>query len=474
MASSPSAESDLVGRLVVLAEHLREAGFDASTSEVIDGARALTVLDVADRRAVRDCLRAALVKRPDPDGSFERAFDLVFRPSTAEAHDPRSPSTGSPSGTPTNTTTAGPVVPPGALDDAVLRALLAGDEVNLAELAEQAVAAFSGIDDGDGSERYFLHRTLRAIDLSRMLSAAMQTLRRDGDLTDLDLMVRRNEIVAMLDEFRRRLAAEIALRSADARGDAGPVDIPERVRPEELDLIGLSRADHERVRALLQPLLRRLAARIGQRRRRHSTGRLDVRRTVRRSLQSGGVPLDVITRRRHPHKPEIVVLCDVSGSVAEFAQFTFTIINALHDEVRNVRSFAFVDGVAEVSDIFEGARFEIPVNRLVERRGVVGLDGHSDYGNVFSRFRADHLDDAIGSGTTLIVTGDARGNYRDPGAEHFARIASRARRVYWLNPEPESTWGDDDSLIDEYRRACTAVYEVRTLGQLGDVIAELV
>ena len=225
---------------------------------------------------------------------------------------------------------------------------------------------------------------------------------------------------------------------------------------------------------MLQPLLRRLAARMGQKRKLRSTGRLDARRTVRRSLQSGGVPLDVVMRRRHPHRPDVVVLCDVSGSVADFAQFTFTLINALHSEVRKVRSFAFVDGVAEVTDVFEEARFDIAVNRLVERRGVVGLDGHSDYGAVFTQFHNQHLDDAIGTGTTLIVTGDARGNYRDSAAEQFARIAERARRVYWLNPEPRVVWGTDDSLIEEYRRSCTAIHEVRTLGQLADLIAELV
>jgi uncharacterized protein with von Willebrand factor type A (vWA) domain len=170
----------------------------------------------------------------------------------------------------------------------------------------------------------------------------------------------------------------------------------------------------------------------------------------------------------------VVVLCDVSGSVAEFAQFTFSLINALHAEVRMVRSFAFVDGVAEVTDVFQEARHDIAVNRLVERRGVVGLDGHSDYGAVFRQFVNEHLEDAVGNGTTVIVSGDARGNYRDAAAELFALIAARARRVYWLNPEPSELWGTTDSLIDSYRLGCTAVHEVRTLGQLADVIAELV
>ena len=245
------------------------------------------------------------------------------------------------------------------------------------------------------------------------------------------------------------------------------------MRADELDLLHLSIAERDELRRVLQPLLRRLAVRIGHRRRLRSTGRVDVRRTIRRSLQFGGVPVDVVRRRRHPHRPDLVVLCDVSGSVAEFARFTFTLVNALHTEVRDVRSFAFVGGIAEVTDVFCEARFDIPVDRLVGRHGVVGLDGHSDYGAVFRQFDDEHLDEVIGRRTTLVIAGDARGNHRDAGVVAFARIAGRARRVLWLNPEPVAAWGRADSLIEEYRPSCTAVQEVRTLRQLADAIGEL-
>ena len=460
--------------LVTFAEQLRQEGFDVSASELIDASRAVCLVDIADKALVRDVLRSTMVKEADTARRFDAVFERVFRVSgqRSEGVAVGTPSPTGPSSHGAPTTTV-PPARPGSLDDEVLAALLERDTDALVALAIQAVDSFSGIGGTEGSERYFLHRVLRAMDLSRMLSAAMQQLRRDESLDDLELMLRRNEIAQGLEEFRRRLASEIAARVHEQMDDAG-IDIPERTAPEDLDLLALSRAEYEQVRLALQPLLRKLATKIGRKRRRRASGRLDVRRTVRRSLQTGGVPLEVVMRRKHPHKPEVVVLCDVSGSVAEFAQFTFTIINALHDELRNVRSYAFVDGVAEVSDVFVDARYEVAVSRLVERRGVVGLDGHSDYGAVFDRFHRLHLDDAVGSATTLIITGDARGNYRDAGLDDFTRIAARARRVYWLNPEPEELWGEDDSLMLDYRHACTNVFEVRTLGQLADVIAELV
>jgi uncharacterized protein len=459
----------MLDQVLRLAELLRADDLDVSTGDVIDATTALTVLPLDDRTVVREALRSTLVKQTDPTGVFDRCFARAF--TTNEPTGDRS--------APTDTTTGtvidapAPSSPaPGQLDDAVLRALLDADDAALAALAAQAVDAYGGIDGQEGSERYFLHRVLRALDLSRMLSAAMQQLRREGELTELELSLARQELTERLEEFRRRLAVEVARLLADHHTDS--VAIPERTNPDGLDLLAISRADADEMRRLLQPILRRIAAQLGRKRRARPTGRLDVRRTVRRSLAFGGVPMDVVTKRRHPHRPDIVVLCDVSGSVAEFAQFTFTLINALHADVKRVRSFAFVDGCAEVTDVFATAHFNVSVNRLVERRGVVGLDGHSDYGAVFRHFSDTYLDDAVGSGTTVIVTGDARNNYRAEHTDALGAIAERARRVYWLNPEPEHEWDTTDSVIGEYRTRCTKVLEVRTLGQLADALAELV
>ncbi|MCE9622312.1 MAG: VWA domain-containing protein [Actinomycetia bacterium] len=460
----------MIDRVILLAERLRVVGFDIGTSEVIDASRTLQFIPIENGNLVRECLRAAMAKAPDPLGRFDRCFDAVFRHRANSADESAASGAANASAPIANNESYGPT---GGLDNAVLQALLSGDDDALAALAQQAVSMYDGGADDDGSERRLMHRVLRAIDLSRMLSAAMQQLRRNGEIDELELILRRNELSQRIEEFRRRLAAEIA-RQLDGRSPLDAPPIPERASLDEIDLLKLSRADYEELRRVLQPLLKKMAAKISQKRKLKSRGRLDVRRTVRRSLQTGGTPIDVVQRRRHPTRPEVVVLCDVSGSVAEFAQFTFSLMNALHNEVRKVRSFAFVDGVAEVTDVFQEAQHDIAVNRLVERRGVVGLDGHSDYGAVFAQFAKQHLEDAVGGGTTVIISGDARGNYRDAGVDTFERISARARRVYWLNPEPTDLWGTTDSLIDSYRHGCTAVHEVRTVGQLADVIAQLI
>ncbi len=445
----------LLDRVERLADTLRRAGVAVSTGDVIDAVRALGHVDLLDRETVRAVLRATLAKDPVAVDRFDAVFGRVFGAVPAEPGRESPAASTAYRATPTETSAA------------VLAALRAGDPDQLRLLAARAVELYAG-DVEAGRERYLLQRVLRALDLSRMMAAAMQQLRRDGELDEFSLLLARNDLRRLLEEFRRALAAEIAARR--------PLDgmvVPEREDPVDVDLARLAPAELAELRRIVRPLARQLAARIGRRRRPRSTGRLDVRRTVRHSIQSGGVPLDLHNRRRHPHRPDVALLCDVSGSVADFAQFTFDLVNAVHAELANVRSFAFVDGVAEVTDLFAEARYDLQVARVIERRGVVGLDGHSDYGRVFGEFERRYLE-AVSHRTTVIVTGDARGNYRDENVAAFARLAERARRLFWLNPEPHEEWGEDDSLIEVYRPHCDGVFEVRTVRQLADVIAQLV
>jgi len=458
-------QSPLVDRVLLLGAVLRQRGVAVSTGALVDACTAAGHLDLADRSTFRDGLRATIVKDALDLGPFDRAFADVFRAGPL----PFDESADSGNQEPTRSSPGAP--PPGGLGPSLMDAAAAGDPQLLEDLAMRAVDYYAGLEDTDGSGRYHLHRVLRALDLSRIFSAVMQRLRAEGELDELGLMIRRHELSEALDTFRRLLAAEIERRRHDRHPRSTPPDDVDSIDHDVLDLSAAELAD---VRRVLEPLARRLAARVGRKRRRRSTGRLDVRRTMRRSLETGGVPIDPVTKRRHPHRPSLVVLCDVSGSVADFAQFTFSLVNALHDVVPNVRSFAFVDGIAEVTDVFVTSRYDVPVRRLIERNGVVRLDGHSDYGQVFSSFGERYLDETIDNRTTVIITGDARTNYRDAGLDAFCALAERARHVYWLNPEPVEEWDRRDSVIGQYRARCAGVFAVCSVRQLADVIAELV
>ena len=222
----------------------------------------------------------------------------------------------------------------------------------------------------------------------------------------------------------------------------------------------------------MHPLARRLASRLAARRRLGREGRLDVRRTVRASLGTGGVPVETHHRPRRVHKPELVVLCDVSGSVAGFAHFTLMLTAALREQFSRVRAFAFIDTCDEVTRLFgPGADLADSVRRLAREADLVAYDGHSDYGNALRVF-VDRFPDAVGPKTSLLVLGDARTNYRDPGTALLKGLVNRSRHAYWLNPEPRREWGSGDSMAYRYGEIIEVV-ECRNVAQLTDFVGRL-
>ena len=142
-------------------------------------------------------------------------------------------------------------------------------------------------------------------------------------------------------------------RIAEEKGPDHVADVAVRPTIDRLDFTAARKADLEEMRREIYPLARRLATRLTKEHHARRRGALDFRRTVRASISTGGVPLTTHHRPRRPHRTELVVLCDVSGSVANFAQFTLLLVFALRDQFHKVRAFTFVDHVHEVTHHFK-------------------------------------------------------------------------------------------------------------------------
>jgi uncharacterized protein with von Willebrand factor type A (vWA) domain len=221
----------------------------------------------------------------------------------------------------------------------------------------------------------------------------------------------------------------------------------------------------------VHPLARRLATRLAVRRKAGDRGRLDFRRTVRASLSTGGVPAATRHRPPRPHRPELVVLCDASDSVASFAHFTLLLTFALREQFTKVRAFGFVDTVDEITRFFApGADVLETIERLSERADMSRF-GRTDYGQAFTRF-AYRYRDAVGPRTSLLILGDARSNHRPPALDALSALAGEARHVYWLNPEPRRQWDTGDSLASVYG-AVVPMHECRNAAQLAAFVERL-
>ncbi len=200
--------------------------------------------------------------------------------------------------------------------------------------------------------------------------------------------------------------------------------------------------------------LRRQLAVAGHSREGPRSGPIDLRRTIRSSLQTGGVPIEIVPQREHPRRPQLVALCDVSTSVSGSAVFFLSVVSALADAFSRLRTWAFIEVADEVTELCLQAKGPRELGQSITTQAkVADHTGYTDYGRVFKQLAVD-LADVIDRRTTFIVLGDARTNGRDPGVEAFAALTSRAGRTLWLNPEPELYWNYGDSESSTYAKWC--------------------
>jgi uncharacterized protein len=477
VTQEPLAASLLVPPLLRLVRHLRSTGVAVSSSELIDATAALRHIDILDRAQVRAATGTTLIKQAEDVRTFDILFDLHFPPRVSgPVEGDGAPAAGGAArervvqtSLDRVSTDGGQGEGSGELLELIMEAIRRGDPDALRALADMAVANFGGMDtQPDATERYFLYRVLRALELSKLMAQALSgaLAAADGEVDESKL---RRELMERIDAFKQLIAGAIRTQLAEQRGAEETSRALGLLAVEETDFQGASPRQLAAMREAIRPLARALATKMARRRRRRQHGRLDIRRTVRNSLSSGGVPLDPAFRRPKVARPDLYLLCDVSGSVAEFASFTLTLLQAMTAEFSRMRSFAFVDGIDEVTDHLKDVASFLEVRHVLYRADVVRDDGHSDYGKVFERFW-ERYGNALDSRSTVIITGDARSNYNEPRAEALHRIHQRARKVYLLNPEPESDWGTTDSIVATYAPAIDRVFEVRNLRQLADAI----
>jgi len=454
---------------------LRDARVPVSMVEVLDAIECLRHVDLADRTQFRAALFTTLVKRPEDQQAFHVLFDVCFPLTRAPGAAASGPAGGNghahaepgQPGTPAEAEAEQP--PSEELLRALLDALRHDDEAAMRTLAGLAVDRFGGLEaQPEASERYYMYRILRQVELYRLLAMAL------GDQEDPDGAARhgREELARRIEEFRRLLAEQVRHRLSATVGAEQAAELYRERQLEDVDFLGANAGQLRELRQAVRPLARKLVARAAQKRRLKRRGRLDVRRTVRRSLSSGGVPVDPAFRAVRASKPDLYVLADVSGSVIEFAKFTLSLLHAMNEEFAKMRSFAFVDGIDEVTGILDEGGHRMDLRGAFARARVVAADGHSDYGSVFAGF-AERYGADVDARSTLIVMGDARNNYRDPGLETLKGLRERARRLYWLNPEPRGDWDTTDSLMSVYAPFCDRVFEVRNLRQLTACVDEI-
>lgn len=494
--SPASSGSPLAERLTALVRALRGHGIRIGPGETVDAAAVLEVLGLADRERIREGLAAALLRADRQRPVFDATFELYFPLGVGELTGARGASAGDRD----------------ELRERLAEALAANDTAALTRLAAEAVELL-GRYGSPGSDGWSAHQTLDRLRPQTLLARILAGAREQGAGAETGLTgagggggaggafrmgfgggltlgpgggtaaglgsagfterLDADEVRRRIEDFRDRVRTEARRRVAEHRGADMIAERGVARSADQVDFLVANREQLVELRRTVQPLARKLATRLAARRRRAARGQIDIRRTLRRSLSTGGVPLRPAHRRQRPARPEIVLLCDVSGSVAGFANFTMLLVQAMRDQFSKVRVYAFVNRVDEVTRLVTTGQTD-PAElgrRIATEATLTGWHGSSDYGAALGEFAERHLD-AVGPRTSVIVLGDARTNGFDPNEEALRRIAARARRVHWLNPETPSTWGVGDSAAPVYA-GIVDMHTCRNARRLGELVTRL-
>ena len=437
---------------------LRGNRIDVGPAETADAARALAVVGVTDRERTRRTLAATLIKRVDQRQAFDACFDRYFSTAGVPQGEPGPPAE-TPNAAQDEDDGSSPGMATGSGGGGLAGALEGGDSAELEARLADAMAEAKVSEARHWTQTGVMTQRVRqALDL-QAVDDLIQTRRDAGEPAD--------QLARARVAFDRRVRDRVDQR-VRMQAEAHTWDFRDRVL-RQTPLSALDRRDQARMRDLVQRLARRLAARHGRRRRPRRRGQLDARRTVRNSLRWGGVPFQPVWSGRRRDRARVVVLCDVSQSVRGQASVLLPFMHALQDVLPEVHSFVFASDPVDVTALFQRYPPDRAMTEALARYG----NGSTDYGGTLADF--DGLTERlIQRQTTVVILGDGRNNYGDPGLVALERIAGRCRELIWLNPEPERSWGTGDSEMPAYARRCDEVLRCRTLRDLEWAVAELI
>jgi uncharacterized protein len=452
---------------------LRASDVRVSTAESIEAASVVDVLGVSDKGLLKIGLGQALAKTDVQKEVFAACFDDYFDVAEFETSDDtmdqdaddqdtddqesNQPDTSdSLDASETSDSSEPPNQPPASLSEMLLQ----GDSQALAAAMAQAAASANMSEARLFTQQgLFTRRIMEAMGLAE-LDERLREARRDGDydrLTKLET-VRRE----LIENVRDYVEKQIAMRTKNA-GRLVREDALSRVKLSNMD-----RSDMVIMRGLIQKLAKRLASMHSRRKKKSKRGTIDVRKTMRRNQSHDGMLFELVWKRVEVNKPKLIIMCDVSGSVASVARFLLMFLYSLDEVMPKTRSFAFSGQCGEISDLLDEKDAEKAMAEILMKFG----SGSTDYGRSFADL-ADAVMDDLDKRTTLMILGDGRSNFGDPGHLILKEMSERVRRVVWLNPEGRSQWNSGDSEMTRLGAYCNSVQVCNSVRHLEKVLDDM-
>lgn len=486
-------EGNMDRKILEFAALLRRAGIRVSHSEVADCLKGLSMTGL-DREMFYHTLTAALVKDQADLPTFNKVFDYYFDPDffghrqDAAARWPElilpfligghcngdgSDENGCTGDDPVIGTDQGRSTGFGhgqglatAAVENFMQVIKIGDSGEMSQLVKRGVASLGEIKEEDLLD---MKNAIRQVKVFLEWNMGASKLEQEAGQNNEAELLKWQERLSQLEEMLYRELEKVLINrlGVDALNT-----ILARENINELDFYSLSAPQTAEIKKKISKLAHKLATRLSFRQKRAMRGKVDLQRTIRKSMATGGVPIRPAYRDRYPTRPEIVVLCDLSGSVKIFSEFMLQLMYSIQSRFLHVRTFVFVDTPDEVTELMRNREIEEGV-REIYNKAKFSKTAFSDYGGMFIDFCQKYMD-ALTKKTTLIIVGDARNNYQREHQDYFQQMAAEVKKVIWLNPEPVERWDREDSIMSVYALFCSQIFECRNLQQLDVVARKLI
>ena len=457
---------------------LRAADIRVSPAETLDAAEIFDTIGFDDRNILKHALGQTLAKTEMEKLAFDEAFETYFRlpeetlPQMAAAQeegesDDKSAEQNSGEGQAQEAAQEGN--PEGGLEGGApsdsanqsLSEMLENNDMAALQAAMQQAATEAGLANAKlfTQQGMFSRRIMEAMGLAE-LEARIRQMNEGGETQEADKL--REGRARLFDAVQDFVERQIAMRTKNA-GRLLREDALSRIRLSNLD-----KSDMKIMRELIRKLAKRLASRHSRRRKKAQRGMLDIRRTMRANVAYDGKLFNLAWRRVKVERPKLIVLCDVSGSVAAVSRFFLMFLYSLDEVMPKTRSFVFSNRAGEITDVLQEGDLEEAMENALRQYG----GGSTDYGMSMMDLAEATLD-SVDKKTTLMVLGDARSNYGDPGHLVLKEFYERAGRVIFLNPEPETVWDTGDSEMKKLGAYCTHKQTCNSVKHVERVLDDL-
>ena len=460
---------------------LRKSGVRVSVAEGLDAFLALDELSIEDRELFKDALRTTMVKRGDEIPTFDELFELFFSgfyDSLRSSFDGMSEQMGA-EGVDLDHLLQQLAEMLQQMDgepdlSELAKALLTQDLSQLENLIRNA-ADQAGIDRIENMLQvgFFSRRTNEQLDVEGAMGEIESLTERMAGMgmSDEDQEGMR-KLMEKLQELMRKTVKNFVEQELQTRNH----DYMEKFRKEmlqEKSFYHLTEDEIARMREVVNRLAQRIKNVLSIRKKRIKRGKLDLHNTLRRNMAHGGVPFEVVYKHRRKDRPKLVIMCDVSSSVANVSRFMLQFMYGLQEAFNKIQSYVFVSDLGDVTPVFQERDVNTAIEKALDGGDVINVYTRSNFGKAFHDFWKDHLS-MVDNKTTVLILGDARNNYNDPKAWRLRDIHNQAKNVVWLNPESPSAWGFGDSVMDRYMPYCDIVEECRNLRQLSRIVDQIV